>query len=296
MTYDFIHAKHVRYSVSLQCDVLRVSRAGYYQWCHRSPSRRSVENAALLERSRELFAASKRRYGSPRITVALRREGYRCSRNRVARLMQADGLRARVRRAYCRTTVSDHRLASANLLDRQFAVSEPDRALTADITYVHTGEGVLYVATVMDLCTRKIVGLSMRGDMEATLVCDALRQAISRQALRPGVLLHSDRGVQYSSAAYRSIIAAHGFRQSMSRKGNCWDNAPMESFFKTMKVELIYPEKQYATRQEAMASIFEYIEIFYNRQRMHSALNYQSPEAFEAIVKLSRSDGRIHCL
>jgi transposase InsO family protein len=255
-----------------------------------------VENTALLERSRELFAASKRRYGSPRITVALRREGYRCSRNRVARLMQADGLKARTRRAYCRTTISDHRLASANLLDRQFDVSEPGRVLTSDITYVPTGEGFLYVATVMDLCTRKIVGLAMRSDMEATLVCDALQQAILRQALQPGVLVHSDRGVQYSSQVYRSIIAAHGFRQSMSRKGNCWDNAPMESFFKTMKVELVYAEKQYATRHQAMASIFEYIEIFYNRQRMHSALNYQSPDAFEAIVKSSRSDQRIHCL
>ncbi len=296
MKYDFIRAKHVRYSVSLQCEVLRVSRAGYYQWCRREPSRRMVENTALLERSRELFAASKRRYGSPRITVALRREGYRCSRNRVARLMQADGLKARTRRAYCRTTISDHRLASANLLDRQFDVSEPGRVLTSDITYVPTGEGFLYVATVMDLCTRKIVGLAMRSDMEATLVCDALQQAILRQALQPGVLVHSDRGVQYSSQVYRSIIAAHGFRQSMSRKGNCWDNAPMESFFKTMKVELVYAEKQYATRHQAMASIFEYIEIFYNRQRMHSALNYQSPDAFEAIVKSSRSDQRIHCL
>lgn len=287
MKYQFISDGHVRYPVTLQCAVLKVSRAGYYQWCKRDIPKRERENDALLLRSRELHAEHKGRYGSPRITIALQREGYRCSHNRVAKLMREDGLAARMKRKYCRTTVSDHRTASPNLLDRQFTVALPDRVLTSDITYVPTNEGWLYVATVLDLCTRKVVGLAMRSDMTAALATEAIQQAILRRGLKAGTLLHSDRGVQYSSDAYRSIIARHGFRQSMSRKGDCWDNAPMESFFKTMKVELIYPQKQYHTRQEAERSIFEYIEMYYNRQRMHSALNYQSPEDFEATLTSS---------
>lgn len=296
MKYQFIFAKHVRYSVLLQCTVLEVSRAGYYQWRKRVVPKREQENKKLRTRSRELYAQHKGRYGSPRITVALQREGYQCSHNRVARLMREDGLKARAKRKYCRTTTSDHRMASPNLLDRQFQVAVPDRVLTSDITYVATNEGWLFVATVLDLCTRKIVGLAMRSDMTAELVSQALEQAIARRQLKPGMILHSDRGVQYSSDAYRSIIARHGFRQSMSRKGNCWDNAPMESFFKTMKAELIYPRKYYHTRREAATSIFEYIEMYYNRQRMHSALNYQSPEDFEATFSLTSSEREINCL
>ena len=295
MKYQFIFAKHVRYSVSLQCEVLEVSRAGYYQWRKRGIPKRDCENRKLRSRSRELYAQHKGRYGSPRLTIALQREGYQCSHNRVARLMRLDGLKARAKRKYCRTTISDHRKASPNLLDRQFSVAAPDRVLTSDITYVATNQGWLFVATVLDLCTRKIVGLAMRSDMTAELVSQALEAAIARRNLKPGMILHSDRGVQYSSDAYRSIIARHGFHQSMGRKGNCWDNAPMESFFKTMKVELIYQQKQYHTRQEAATSIFEYIEIYYNRQRMHSALNYQSPEEFEATLSTS-SERNINCL
>lgn len=296
MKYQFIFEKHVRYSVSLQCAVLEVSRAGYYQWRHREVPRREQENHQLRRRSRELYGQHKGRYGSPRITIALQREGYRCSHNRVARLMRLEGLAARVKRKYCRTTISDHRKASPNLLDRQFHVDQPDRVWTSDITCVATNEGWLYVATVLDLCTRKIIGLSMRGDMTAALVSEALEAAIVRRDLKPGMILHSDRGVQYSSDAYRSLITTHGFCQSMSRKGNCWDNAPMESFFKTMKTELIYPQKHYHTRQEAAISIFEYIECYYNRQRMHSALNYQSPEDFEATVTQTSSKPKINCL
>ena len=296
MKYQFIFDKHVRYSVLLQCDVLEVSRAGYYQWRKRVVPKRECENHQLRTRSRELYTQHKGRYGSPRITVALQREGYHCSHNRVARLMRLDGLKARAKRKYCRTTISDHRTASPNLLDRQFDVAQPDCVLTSDITYVATNEGFLFVATVLDLCTRKIVGLAMRSDMTAQLVSEALEAAITRRDLKPGMILHSDRGVQYSSDAYRGIIARHGFRQSMSRKGDCWDNAPMESFFKTMKAELIYPQKYYHTRQEAATSIFEYIEIYYNRQRMHSALNYQSPEDFEATISSTSSEPEINCL
>lgn len=284
MKFRFIIEKHVPYSVSLQCDVLGVSRSGYYRWHRQEISRRKLENAVLLQRSRELYQQSRSRYGSPRITRALQQEGFTCSRNRIARLMRQDGLRARSRRSRVVTTRSDHQLASPNILDRQFTVALPNRVWLSDITYVPTREGWLYVATVMDLCSRKIVGLSMRADLSQELVLQALRQAIHRTSPSAGLIVHSDRGSQYASEAYRTILRARGFRQSMSRKGNCWDNAPMESFFKTLKVELIYQE-HYTTRAEAMRSIFEYIEVFYNRQRMHSALNYQTPEAFEALTQ-----------
>lgn len=287
MKYQFILQRHVRYSISNQCRVLQVSRAGYYHWCKKEVPKRQRANAELLKRTRALYQHYHGRYGSPRMTRVLRQEGYHCSRNRVARLMRSDGLRARPKRRYVVTTTSDHRKASPNLLNRNFAAARPNQAWTSDITYVPIGrDAFLYVAIVMDLCTRKVVGLAMRDDLSQQLVIDALRQAIDRQQPKAGLLLHSDRGVQYSSDAYRAILREHGFRQSMSRKGNCWDNAPMESFFKTMKVELVY-QQQYETHEEAKQSIFEYIEIFYNRQRIHSALNFQTPVAFEAISNQS---------
>jgi transposase InsO family protein len=281
MKYQFILGRHVKYSVVSQCRVLEVSRAGYYAWCKHEIPKRQRENWELLKRSRAIYKKYHGRYGSPRITRVLQAEGYPCSRNRVARLMHEDGLAARPKRRFMVTTRSDHGKASPNLLDRNFNISKPNEALTSDITYVETRQGWLYVATVMDLCTRKIIGLSMRADLSQELVNHALRQAIIRARPAPGTMIHSDRGVQYSSDSYRAILREHGLRQSMSRKGNCWDNAPMESFFKTMKVELVY-EHKYETRSEAARSIFEYIEVFYNRQRMHSALNYLTPEAFEA--------------
>lgn len=286
MRYQFIFERHVRYSIANQCRVLEVSRSGYYQWQKPEVSRRKHENWELLKRSRAIYVQYHKRYGSPRVTRVLRAEGYACSRNRVARIMRENQMAARQRRRYVVTTKSDHRKASPNLLDRHFYILKPNVAWTADITYVETRQGWLFVATVMDLCTRKIVGLSMRADLSQELVLHALRQAIERAQPPEGLLLHSDRGVQYSSDAYRALIRTHGFRQSMSRKGNCWDNAPMESFFKTLKVELVY-EQKYETRSEAARSIFEYIEVFYNRQRMHSALNFQSPDAFEATFNQS---------
>jgi putative transposase len=287
MKYRFIYGKHVPYSIEKQCGVLKVSRAGYYHWRRREIPKRQRENWELLKRARVLYVHYRKRYGSPRITRVLQQEGYRCSRNRVARLMREDRLVARQKRRWTRTTQSDHRAPSPNVLARQFAVAQPNTVWTSDITYVRIGyDRWLFVATVMDLCTRKIVGLAMRDDLSQQLVIDALRQAIDRQQPGAGLLLHSDRGVQYSSDAYRRLIAVHGFRQSMSRKGNCWDNAPMESFFKTMKAELVY-QQRYETHEDAKRSIFDYIEIFYNRQRMHSALNYQTPETFEANFKQS---------
>jgi putative transposase len=282
MRYQFIFERHVRYSIPNQCRVLEVSRAGYYRWRRHELPKRQHENWELLKRTRALFKLSHGRYGSPRITHALRQEGYPCSRNRIARLMRQDHLHARARRRYCRTTLSDHRKASPNLLNRCFAVALPNTKWTCDITFVRVQQRWLYVATVMDLCTRKIVGLAMRSDMTERLVIEALEQAIARQQPASGLLVHSDRGVQYSSHAYRHLLQQHGFQQSMSRKGNCWDNAPMESFFKTMKVEMVY-ERTFASKEEAKQAIFEYIEVFYNRQRMHSALNYLTPDAFEAL-------------
>jgi transposase InsO family protein len=290
MKYQFMDresrtVEHAIWPVVVMCRVLEVHRSGYYAWQHRQLTKqlgkRAQENKELTEAIREIHRNSKERYGAPRVTAELHRQGFRCSHNRVARLMKASAIKAKRRRAYRVTTRSNHPLASPNLLDRNFTAQAQDRVWTSDITYVKTREGWIYVATVMYLFSRKIVGLAMRNRMSKELVCDALKQAIMHRRPEPGLLLHSDRGSQYSSWSYREIIHANGFKQSMSRKGNCWDNAPMESFFKTMKVEEVYRRK-YQTREEARQSIFEYIEIFYNRQRLHSTLGYETPESFEA--------------
>jgi putative transposase len=303
MKYRFIDeehhgADHPVWPIVVMCRVLAVHRSGYYAWQHRQRTKqlgkRAQENLELSEAIREVHRSSKERYGAPRVTAALRRQGFGCSRGRVARLMKASAIKAKRRRAYRVTTRSNHVLASPNLLDRNFAIEQPDHTWTSDITYIDTREGSLYVAIVMDLCSRKIVGLAMRTDLSKELVIDALRQALTRRQPAPGLLLHSDRGSQYSSWSYRDILHRHGIRQSMSRKGNCWDNAPMESFFKTLKVEEVY-RRSYRTRDEARHGIFEYIEVFYNRQRLHSALGYETPEAFEA-QSITKHHDRVRCL
>lgn len=286
MKYRFIDRECTHWPVVVMCRVLSVHRSGYYAWRHRQRThtlgKRAAENQELLAAIRAVYRASKERYGAPRVTAALRKQGYRCSRGRVARLMRANALRAKGRRAYRVTTRSNHALASPNRLNRNFdQAAAPNRVWTSDITYVSTREGWLYVATVLDLFSRRVVGLSMADRMKDDLVCEALEQAIARRMPQPGLILHSDRGSQYCSWRYRSLLHAHGFLQSMSRKGNCWDNAPMESFFKTMKVEEVY-RQSYHTRQEAKQRLFEFIEIFYNRQRLHSTLGYETPERFEA--------------
>jgi transposase InsO family protein len=290
--YCFILERQVRYSIEDQCRVLKVSRSGYYRWRTAEIPQRQKENVELMRRTRHHFHRYRGRYGSPRLTKVLQQEGLRCSRNRIARLMREHGLQARPGRSKrCRTTISGPAKASPNLLrtkqkDRNFTSVRPGEKLTSDITYIPVRtlqKGWLYVATVMDLCTRKIVGLSIRNDLTEQLAIEALQQAIRRGAIGKKSILHSDRGAQYTANEYRAILKQHGIRQSMSRKGNCWDNAPMESFFKTMKSELWRPgerKRTFQTEEEARRAIFEYIEIFYNRQRMHSALNYQTPEAF----------------
>ena len=291
MKYAFIHGDRHTWPILVMCRVLKVQRSGYYAWCRvqTQPGKRAMEHVALLHAIREVHRTSKERYGAPRVTAALRKQGWRCSRGRVARLMKANAIKAKRRHSYRVTTRSNHLLASPNRIERNFTALAPDRLWVADMTYIETREGFLYAATIMDLFSRKIVGLAMRADLSKQLVIDALMQALQRREPQPGLVLHSDRGTQYCAWHYRELLQTHGIVQSMSRKGDCWDNAPMESFFKTLKVEEVY-QRRYATRDEARKSIFEYIEIFYNRQRLHSALGYESPETFEAQSSTSTHD------
>lgn len=285
MKYEFIYREQLPYPIRIQCRVLDVHYSGYYAWVSKQQTgtlgKRATENAKLLQEIQQIHTETKARYGAPRVTAALRKRGIGVSRGRVARLMQANGIKARVRKSFRITTRSNHRLASPNLLMRRFnSATDVDQIWTCDITYISTHEGWLYVAVVIDLFSRKVVGLSMGRDLSKDLVCDALRQAIVKRDPQPGLLLHSDRGSQYSSYEYRQIIAERGMRQSMSAKGDCYDNAPTESFFKTLKVEEVNT-RIFKTRSEAAQTIFQYIEIFYNRQRLHSTLGMLSPEDFE---------------
>ena len=266
------------------CEVLEVSRSGFYAWRRRPESERGKRHRKLvsemqtIHRDRDL-----RSYGSPRMREELASRGHRVSKNTVAKLMGAHGLRATSSRKFRLTTDSQHSLPVAqNVLDREFEQESPDRVWLADLTYVWTREGWLYLACVLDAYSRKVVGWSMGARITKDLVLEALRMALGRR--RPdretGLLHHSDRGSQYASAAFQELLRDEKITCSMSRKGNCWDNAMMESFFATLKKERIYQE-DYETRAEARASMFDYIERFYNRQRRHSALGYLSPEQFE---------------
>jgi transposase InsO family protein len=284
MKYQFIRDNTALYPVTLMCDVLEVSRAGYYDWRDRPASQTALRHQQLAVQAKDAFIESRQTYGSPRITLELADRGFRASRNTIAKIMRQEGLVARTPRRFIpRTTDSSHLHPIAeNHLDRQFAPgNEAPAAWVSDITYVPTQEGWLYLAAVMDLRTRRIVGWAMADHMRVELVLEALHMAILR--LKPGeeLLHHSDRGSQYACLDYRAALAAHGIKASMSRTGNCYDNAVMESFWATAKVEEIY-RQEYATREQAKAAIFEYIEIFYNRKRRHSALGYLSPEAFAA--------------
>jgi putative transposase len=271
------------YPLDVACDVLGVSRSGYYDWLGRPASPRAGRRAGLAAKVRAVHAANRRVYGSPRVCAALRAGGEAVCENTVAKLMREHGIRARTGRKFVpRTTDGRHEQpVAANVLDRQFDADLPDRKWAADITYVPTGEGWLYLAGVIDLCSRKLVGWSMAEHMRSDLVADALRMAITRRRPAPGLLHHSDRGVQYASDDYQGLLQTSGMACSMSGKGDCWDNAVMESFWGTLKTELVNHE-HYATREQARASIFEYVEVFYNRHRLHSSLGYVSPEQFEA--------------
>lgn len=281
MKYAWIEEQGDRFAVSRMCRVLRVSRTGYLQWRVRAPSARQRNNDKLGAQLRVIHAENDRSYGRIRLWKALATQGQRVGQERVRRLMRLNGLKSVYRRPYRVTTNSDHaKPVAMNILDRRFHQSEVDRAWVADITYVPTGEGWLYLAAVLDLASRRIVGWSMSERMPAQLTCDALAMAYFRRKPAAGLIAHSDRGVQYASQAYRTQLAQYRMVQSMSRKANCWDNAPMESFFKTLKVERVH-RYRYPTRAAARADIVNWIEGIYNLKRLHSALGYQSPVQFE---------------
>jgi len=270
------------FPISVMCDVLSVSRSGYYVWRKKPASKRKQANAKLLEKIRAVHRESREAYGSPRIYQALKEQGIPCSESRVARLMREDGLRAKMKRRFKATTNSKHDLPIApNLLNRDFSPAEPNQVYAGDITYIWTTEGWLYLAVVIDLFSRSVVGWAMDKRMTRQLVMNALTMAVQRRRPPSGVIFHSDRGSQYASADFQSLLTEHGMRCSMSRKGDCWDNAPVESFFGSLKQELVFHQR-YATRFHARQSIFEYIERFYNRRRLHSTLGYKSPANFEA--------------
>jgi len=263
------------------CEMLGVSRSGYYAWAHRPESPRRKRHAQLTQEVARVFWQSRRLYGSPKITEALRRQGIRVSSKTVARIMKKQGFQSRTVRKYKATTNAQHTLpVHENVLNQQFTADAPHQVWMADITYIGTDEGWLYLASILDLCTRKVVGWHVDERMTKELAIQALEKAVQRERPRGEVLHHSDRGSQYASHEYQKRLLAYGMKSSMSRKGNCYDNACVESFHSLLKKELVYQEK-FRTREEAKRKLFEYIEIFYNRQRLHSALGYQTPVEYE---------------
>lgn len=282
MRYGFIARHRTVWPAWAMCRVMEVSHSGFYEWLGRAPSCRQRENLRLTGRIRESFEASDRTYGSPRVWRDLHESGEVCSENRVARLMQAAGLKARPKRRRGPTDIGlrhEHSIAT-NVLERQFEAGAPNRKWVADFTYLWTAEGWLFVAAVMDLYSRRIVGWSMSASMTAQLVIDALLMALWRRGRPDELLHHSDQGSQYTSEDFQRLLAEHGIVCSMSRRGDCWDNAAMESFFSTLKTERT-SRKRYATRDEARADVFDYMERFYNPRRRHSTLGYLSPVQFE---------------
>jgi len=282
MKYQFMEEHQETCKAKSMCEVLKVSRSGYYAWRTRQPSTRQKDNEELLGHIREVHTQNRRLYGSPRITVALKEQGLRCGKNRVARIMRDYSIWAEVKkRRFRRTTDSRHNYAlAANLL---IAPSQTEGIWVSDITFVPTSEGWLYVAVVMNLKSRKIIGLSMSDKLSQELASAALRDAVGRQSPPEGLIHHSDRGRQYASYAYQELLREYRITPSMGRSGNCYDNAYVESFFGTLKTELVHGER-YRSRLEARLSIFEYVEVFYNRQRRHSALGYRSPEQYEKLL------------
>jgi putative transposase len=279
--YGFIAKHRSIWPTRAMCRVLGVSASGFYDWFKRPQSQRQQANIKLLGQIQASFAASDRTYGSPRIVRDLRDDGVTCSVNRVARLMQAAGMKARhKRRRMPGQMLSVVHSVAPNLLDRQFEATGPNQKWAADFTYVWTAEGWLFVAVVLDLYSRRVVGWSMQPTMTAQLVMDALLMAIFRRGRPQAVLHHSDQGTQYTSEDFQRLLESHGIVCSMSRRGNCWDNAAMESFFSTLKTERL-SRKQYRTRDDLRADVFDYIERFYNPKRRHSTIGYISPVQFE---------------
>ncbi len=270
-----------KYPMWLMCKVLQVSRAGYYHWIKRITSCRYLEEKRLLEIIKRHYNRSRGTYGLPRIYAAIRKEGLKVNKKRIARIMRANKIRAKTKKKFKATTKQNSRArASENMLKGNFSSEKENRIWTSDITYIWTKEGWLYLAVVMDVYSRKIVGWSLGSSLSKGLVIKALMMAIVHRKPEAGIIFHSDRGSQYTSSSVRNLLKSYQIAQSMSSSGNCYDNAITESFFHTLKIELIFWNR-YQSREEAKRSIFEYIEIFYNRERLHSALNYLSPVEFE---------------
>jgi transposase InsO family protein len=285
MRFPFIDEHKKSWPVAVICDVMQVTRAGYYAWRKRPVSKRKKRREELIEQIGPIFTASRGTYGSPRVHKDLLAKGEKVDRKTVAKLMAEQGIYAAEPRSFVPTTTdSSHDLpVAANRLDRQFTATAPNQKWCADITYIWTDQGWMYLACVMDLFSRMIVGWSMGGSLGGELVRGALNMAITRRRPSGDLLHHSDRGCQYAAGVYRALLCKHGITPSMSRAGCCYDNAAMESFFATLKRELIH-RTTFATAQQAQTAIFEYIEAFYNRQRRHSSLGYLSPQAFEAQI------------
>ena len=284
MKYQFIAAHRTEFKVTVMCGVLEVSRSGYYAWLKRPLSPRKMANQSLSQQIKQIHQHSRQTYGSPRIQAELRAQGFKCGHNRVARLLRQAQLWAKQKRKFkVTTTDSTHNYPVApNRLNQDFTTSRPNEKWVADITYIPTAEGWLYLAAVLDLYSRRIVGWATSDSLERQLVITALQMALHRRQPGPGLLHHSDRGSQYASDDYQALLTHSQIQGSMSRSGNCYDNAPMESFFGTLKTELIH-HCYYLTQAEAKTSIFEYIELFYNRFRRHSALGFLSPLNYETL-------------
>ena len=281
MKFAFIAAEKATFPVRVLCRTLEVSRAGFYAWQTRAPAPRTQADQRLGVEIQAIHAESRQRYGSPRVHAELRHRGQRPSRKRVARLMRQHGLCARRRRRFRITTDSQHKHPVApNVLARRFAVAAPDTAWVTDITYLWTEEGWLYLAVILDLFSRAVVGWALSAQITRHLTLRALTMALGRRRPPQGLLHHSDRGSQYASEHYQRTLTTQGIECSMSRRGDCWDNAVIESFFATLKLELIH-RRSFPSRDAARLAIFEYIEVFYNRQRRHSYLGYESPAEFE---------------
>ncbi|OGU39093.1 MAG: hypothetical protein A2X61_00850 [Ignavibacteria bacterium GWB2_35_12] len=269
------------------CEVLEISRSGYYSWVHEREIRKNAQTTYLLVKIKEVHEKSRRTYGSRRITKELRAEGIRISKNKVAMIMSENGIKAKTKRRYKVTTNSKHKLPIArNLLKEAPKTDEPNKVWVADITYIWTREGWLYLSSILDVYSRMIVAWELSTRLTKDFVVSSIEKAIKQRKPDSGLIFHSDRGSQYASYEVQNLLSANGIRQSMSSSGNCYDNAIAESFFHTLKTELVYFE-QYQSRKEAELSLFDYIESFYNRRRRHSTLNYLSPEQFEFMNRLS---------
>lgn len=285
--FEFINANRHVYPIQVMCNVLEVSRSAYYIWRHRLPSARQIETQNLADQIAEIHGMSRKTYGSPRIHAELIGRGVSISSNRVARIMRKMEIKAKTKGRFKTTTDSKHDLPIApNLLNQNFKTDKPDQVWCADLTYLRTMEGWVYLAVIIDLFSRRIVGWSMRDNMRKGLVLEALEMALKSRNPGPKTIHHSDRGSQYCSDAYRRRLDAYNIRASMSRKGNCYDNAVVESFFHTLKTEHVYFQT-FFTKDQAKQSVFEFIEVFYNRIRIHSGLDFNSPVRYEQMAAVS---------